>query len=199
MSRRAELSVTVCTGKPGRVCPSCGGSLYGRMPCKRRICPSHAPLWAYHWRVVLLENLIAYTGKAVVYTLTPPGADALPWDRSRCAHRADLPCSGERGCVIEEDARKRWNESCQARASRLYETVQAAVKREAGIRANVLTIAKEAQQRGAVHVHYAFGVETALELRAAKAFRRHLGRLSQKSRSGFGHVNGKFAPPAAGA
>ena len=69
MSRPAELSVTVCTGKPGRVCPSCGGSLYGRMPCKRRICPSYAPLWASDWRIVLLENLIAYASKAVLYTL----------------------------------------------------------------------------------------------------------------------------------
>jgi hypothetical protein len=142
MSRPAELSVTVCTGKPGRVCPSCGGSLYGRMPCKRRICPSYAPLWAYDWRIVLLENLIAYAGKAVLYTLTPPGVDVLPWDRSRCAHPPAMPCSGERGCVIEERARARWNESCQRRASRLYETVQAAVRREVGIRANVLTIAK---------------------------------------------------------
>jgi hypothetical protein len=59
----------------------------------------------------------------------------------------------------------------------------------------VLTIAKEAQKRGAVHVHYALGVETALELRAAKAFRRHLERLSQSPRYSFGHVNGKFVRP----
>jgi hypothetical protein len=83
MSRPDELSVTVCTGKPGRVCASCGGSLYGRMPCKRGICPSYALLWAYDWWIVLLENLIAYAGKAVLYTLTPPGAGVLPWDRSR--------------------------------------------------------------------------------------------------------------------
>jgi len=79
--------------------------------------------------------------------------------------------------------------------SRLYETVQTAVGREVGIRANVLTIAKEAQKRGAVHFHYALGVESALELRAAKAFRRHLERLSQAPRYGFGHVNGKFVRP----
>lgn len=179
MSRPAELSVTLCTGKPGRLCCWCGGSLYGRIPCKRRVCPRYAPLWAYDWRIVLLENLIAYPGKAVLYTLTPPGADVLPWDRSRCAHPASGTCSGERGCVIEEEARKAWNASCQKRASRLYETVQAAVKREVGIRANVLTIAKEAQKRGAVHFHYALGVETRPELRAAKAFRRHLERLSR--------------------
>lgn len=54
---------------------------------------------------------------------------------------------------------------------------------------------QEAQKRGAVHFHYALGVESALELRAAKAFRRHLERLSKLHRYGFGHVNGKFVRP----
>lgn len=130
-----------------------------------------------------------------MYTLTPPGADVLPWDRSRCSHPEALPCSGSRGCVIEEGARASWNESCQRRLSRLYETVQEAVRREAGVRANLLAVGKEAQKRGAVHAHYVLGVETAAELRAAKAFRRHLERLSQKPRHGFGHVNGKFVKP----
>jgi hypothetical protein len=195
MSRQAELSVTLCRGKPGRLCPWCGGSQYGRVPCKRRICPRYAPLWAYDWRIVLLENLIAYRGKAVLYTLTPPGVGELPWDCARCSHPARVSCSGDRGCVIEDGARRTWNESCQKRASRLYETVQAAVKREVGIRANVLAIAKEAQKRGAVHFHYALGVETASELRAAKAFRRHFERLSRLPRYGFGHINGKFVRP----
>ncbi len=38
---------------------------------------------------------------------------------------------------------------------------------------------KEAQRRGPVHAHYILGVESADELRAAKAFRRHLERLSR--------------------
>jgi hypothetical protein len=143
----------------------------------------------------MLENLIAYGGKAVMYTLTPPGADVLPWDRSRCSHPLSIKCDGRRGCVVEESARRSWNRSCQRRLSRLYETVQQAVTREVGVRANVLAIGKEAQKRGPVHVHYVLGVETALELRAGKAFRRHLERLSQKPRYGFGHVNGKFVKP----
>jgi len=93
---------------------------------------------------VLLENLIAYSGKAVMYTLTPPGA------------------------------RRRWNASCQRRLSRLYETVQQSVYREVGVRANLLAVGKEAQLRGAVHVHYVLGVQTAVELRAARAFRRYI-------------------------
>ena len=144
---------------------------------------------------MLLENLIAYGGKAVMYTITPPGADQLPWDRSKCSHAAGVPCSGPRGCVIEEEARRRWNASFQRRFSRLYETAQAAVKRELGARANVLTIGKEAQKRGATHGHFVVGCGSALELRAARAFRRHLERLSAHRRYEFGHVNGKFVKP----
>jgi hypothetical protein len=196
VSRRADrIGVSICRGNPARPCLHCGRSLFGQVPCKRRTCPRYAPIWAYDWRIVLLENLIAYGGKAVMYTLTPPGADVLPWDRSRCSHPGHVACTGPRGCVVEEQARRSWNASCRRPLSRLYETVQAAVRREVGVRATVLAIGKEAQRRGPVHVHYVLGAETAVELRAAKAFRRHLERLSGRSRYSFGHVNGKFVKP----
>ena len=195
MSQAEPTPVTLCRGNPAKVCGWCGRSRYGNTRCKRRTCPSYAHLWAYDWRIVLLENLIAYGGKAVMYTLTPPGADVLPWDRARCSHDPRLPCSGERGCVIQARARKRWNATCQQRLSRLYETVQQAVRREVGERANVLAVGKEAQKRGAVHAHYVLGVESASELRAGKSFRRHLERLSQAPRYSFGHVHGKFVKP----
>src|SRR4051794_9204700 len=196
MSRQAEpTAVAICRGNPARICPHCGRSRFGSTPCKRRTCPSYAPTWAYDWRIVLLENLIAYGGKAVMYTLTPPGADVLPFDRRRCSHSPQVTCSGLRGCVVEPGARRRWNATFQRRLSRLYETVQESVRREVGMRANVLAVGKEAQRRGAVHAHYVLGVETALELRAAKSFRRHLERLSRKPRYSFGHVNAKFVKP----
>jgi hypothetical protein len=196
MSRPTDrISVTLCRGNPARICVHCGRSRFGSMPCKRRTCPSYAALWAYDWRIVLLENLIAYGGKAVMYTLTPPGAAVLPFDRERCSHSPQVTCSGLRGCVVELGARRRWNATFQRRLSRLYETVQEAVRREVGVRANVLAVGKEAQKRGAVHAHYVLGVETADELRAAKAFRRHLERLSRNPRYSFGHVNGKFVRP----
>ena len=78
MSRWSEPSVTLCRGKPGRLCTWCGGTVVGKMTCKRRTCPKYARLWALDWRVVLLENLIAYGGKATMLTITPPGADRLP-------------------------------------------------------------------------------------------------------------------------
>ena len=196
MSRRADrIAVSLCRGNPARMCVYCGRSRFGSTPCKRRTCSSYAPVWAYDWRIVMLENLIAYGGKAVMYTLTPPGEDVLPFDRSRCSHPRTLKCSGKRGCVVEEGTRREWNATFQRRLSRLYETVQAAVRREVGVRANVLASGKEAQRRGPVHAHYILGVESAEELRSAKAFRRHLERLSRNPRYLFGHVHGKFVKP----
>lgn len=187
--------IVACFGRAGRICGHCGRSVFKGMPCKRRTCPRYSRLWAYDWRIVLLENLIAYGGKATMYTLTPPGADQLPWDRSKCSHAESVACRGERGCVIEAEARQSWNESFQRRLSRLYETAQAATRREVGCRANVLAIGKEAQRRGATHAHFVVGCETGIELRASRAFRRHLERLSGQSRYEFGHVHGKFLKP----
>src|SRR4051794_5762168 len=177
MSRQAEpTAVAICRGNPARICPHCGRSRFGSTPCKRRTCPSYAPTWAYDWRIVLLENLIAYGGKAVMFTLTPPGADVLPWDRSKCRHDAGR-CSGPAGCVVESRARWRWNASFSRRLQRLYESAQQATVREVGVRAFVLAKGVEAQKRGALHAHFVIGCESALELRACKAFRRHLERL----------------------
>lgn len=187
--------IAACLGRAGRVCGHCGRSVLKGRPCKRRTCPSYSRLWAYDWRIVLLENLIAYGGKATMYTLTPPGADQLPWDRAKCGHAEGVACSGPRGCVIEAESRLPWNESFQRRLSRIYETAQAPTKREVGCRANVLAIGKEAQRRGATHAHFVVGCETGLELRASRAFRPHLERLSGRSRYEFGHVNGKFVKP----
>lgn len=189
MSRPAEL-----TARPS-LCPYCGRSVVGSATCKRRTCPWYGRLWALDWRVVLLENLIAYGGKAWMVTLTPPGADRLPWDTSRCAHGASVQCSGTRGCTVEPVARRRWNATFPKRLSRLYESAQEATRREVGVRAFVLAKGAEAQKRGVLHAHFVVGCESALELRAAKAFHRHLERLSAQPRYVFGHVNGKWLKP----
>jgi hypothetical protein len=189
MSRPAELSTRRL------LCEHCGRSIVGSATCKRRTCAGYGRLWALDWRVVLLENLIAYGGKAVMLTLTPPGADELPWDRAKCGHGTEVACSGTRGCVVESTARRRWNATFSRRAARLYESAQEATKREVGIRAFVLAKGVEAQKRGPMHAHLVVGCESALELRAAKAFRRHLERLAGERRYSFGHVNGKFVKP----
>jgi hypothetical protein len=144
---------------------------------------------------VLLENLIAYGGEAWMLTLTPPGADRLPWDRARCFHGSAVPCSGKIGCTVQAAERRRWNATFPKRLSRLYESAQEATRREVGVRAFVLAKGAEAQKRGVLHAHFVVGVESALELRAAKAFHRHLERLAANGRYEFGHVNGKWLKP----
>jgi hypothetical protein len=97
--------------------------------------------------------------------------------------------------VVEVTARRRWNATFSRRISRLYESAQEATKREVGIRAFVLAKGVEAQRRGPMHAHFVIGCESALELRASKAFRRHLERLAAQPRYAFGHVNGQFVKP----
>jgi hypothetical protein len=142
-----------------------------------------------------LENLIAYDGDAVMYVLTPPGADRLPWDRDKCTHRAGIKCDGRHGCVVQAWPRREWNATFQRRLSRILESAQEATKRETGQRAFILAIGKEAQKRGPTHAHFIVGVESSADRQAAKAFRRHLERLSKRRSYEFGHVNGKFVKP----
>jgi hypothetical protein len=195
MSRRADRNaVTLCGGARGRVCAHCG-RVRGRWRCKVRTCPSYARTWALDWRIVLLENLIAYGGNAVMYVLTPPGVDRLPWDRAKCTHPAGVTCNGKHGCVVQAWPRREWNATFQRRLSRILESAQEATKRETGQRAFILAIGKEAQKRGPAHAHFIVGVESSADKRAAKAFRGHLERLSKQPRYEFGHVNGKFVKP----
>lgn len=50
---------------------------------------------ALDWRIVLLENLIAYGGKATTITLTPPGKDRLRGtDRSARTRRTCAATGG---------------------------------------------------------------------------------------------------------
>ena len=102
--------------------------------------------------------------------------------------------SAAAGCVIEEEARRRWNASCQRRLSRLYETVQQAVRREVGMRANLLAVGKEAQRRGAVTCTLCSG----LRRRSSCARRSRLassGAVVAEAALLFGHLNAKFVKP----
>src|SRR3954451_6773469 len=41
------------------------------------------------------------TDRVAFMTITGPGSDVLPWDRSLCTHHPSVPCSGKLGCVVE--------------------------------------------------------------------------------------------------
>src|SRR4051794_8069829 len=129
MSRRAERNAGVrarLIRRPDRQpvhlrrwrrCDDCGRPLgMNAHRCMRRTCPSYAETWARDTRRRLLDNLSAYPGRAVMLTLTPPGADVLPWDASVCAHLGLHKHDGRLGCRIVAVVARAWNETAPDRA-----------------------------------------------------------------------------------
>lgn len=152
-------------------------------------------MWARDWRRVMLENLTAYGGEAVMLTVTGPGADVLPWDRSMCVHDEEQLCSGRYGCVVEEHARQRWNATFPARFKRLNDAAKLAATRELAAksiecRGSILCMGKEAQKRGILHAHIGVGIATPAERAWAWAYMRHLNRLAPLH--SFGYVDRKL-------
>jgi hypothetical protein len=113
----------------------------------------------------LLDNLGAYAGRAVMLTLTPPGAELLPWDEAVCAHLGPHAHSGELGCRIEKWYVDEWNSSGPERARKLNRVAKQRADRELrrrGIneRRGKLVHAWEHQKRGALHQHFLVGLGT---------------------------------------
>lgn len=131
----------------------------------------------------LLRENVAFTAPTWdMVTLTPPGADELPWDTARCTHRPGLPCSGSRGCRIDYEAAAAWHASFADRLDALLRAAKAALYR-AGLRVPPIIRVVELQERGALHVHLAAPVAH------RSAFHRlfcELQRLTAKPKYGFG-------------
>ena len=178
-------------GRGSPSCPGCGrAKLTWQRICKRRTCPAYGDVWARDWRRVLLDNLTAYGGPCVVVTVTAPGEDVLPWDRSQCVHEDDVRCSGRLGCRAADGPRRQWNATFPARWRKLHNAAWLAATREVGRHGAILCIGKEAQRRGALHAHVAVGTKTPLEAAWANAYARHLNRL--RGEHGFGFVDRKL-------
>jgi hypothetical protein len=139
---------------------------------------------------VLLDNLTVYGGEGLMVTITPPGVEWLPWDRKSCSHGAGIECSGVHGCRVCPAALEWWNGSYGERWSRAHRAAQEATRREIGRSANLLALAHEAQKRGAIHGHAVYGLATAHEKQAFKAYVRHLERVAPSF--GFGRVKVGF-------
>ena len=93
-------------------------------------------------------------------TLTPPGADLLPWDEQVCAHLGPHKHTGELGCRIKRRYADNLNESAPERARQLNRVAKQRADRELrrrGIneRRGKLVHAWEHQRRDAVHQHLA--------------------------------------------
>jgi hypothetical protein len=104
------------------------------------------------------ENLKAHGSEAVLFSITAPGADHLPWDESACTIPDPHKHSGQLGCQVEQGQALLWNESAQHR----FSTAQREAKRRADIALRKLgskrRISKclswwELQKRGVLHAH----------------------------------------------
>lgn len=96
-------------------------------------------------------------------TLTPPGADILPWDEEVCAHLGPHKHNGKLGCRIEKRYADSWNESAPERARQLNRVAKQRADRglrRRGIneRRGKLVHAWEHQWRGALHQHFLVGM-----------------------------------------
>lgn len=100
------------------------------------------------------------TDRAYFFTLTAPGADVLPWDRSQCVHSSGVPCGGPVGCVVEPGPLAVWHDDIGKRWSRVIEDARrelnpgetsVPVSRRA-VRVDYMRT-WEPQRRGALHAH----------------------------------------------
>lgn len=89
-------------------------------------------------------------------TLTAPGADVLPWDRSSCTHGQGVACSGLLGCVVSRSARREWERTLGKRWRNLSQAAMSRVRRMyPGASSPLIGYADELQLRQAWHRHLA--------------------------------------------
>jgi hypothetical protein len=159
-------------------------------PCKSRRCPHCSVLWAGDWRISLFANFDAYSGPVQLVTITAPGQDALPWDRSRCTHPEGTPCGGKSGCAIDTEAAAAWNSEAPANWSRMHRAAAQRCRRR-GMRLDVLGYVWQLQQRGALHLHVVVGLKTWANRHAARQYQLRLAAIATDY--GFGFVDTKWS------
>jgi hypothetical protein len=138
------------------------------------------------------ENLKAHGTEAVLFSITAPGADHLPWDLNACRVAGEHRHSGELGCQVESGQALLWNESAQHR----FSTAQREAKRRADIALRRLgskrRISKclswwELQKRGVLHAHVALPMGDAEERYWSRAYVTAWEQLA--GRFWFGYVD----------
>jgi hypothetical protein len=173
MSRRAERTAKAVrraiarpereplVSRDWRRCEDCGRPIHRTaFRCQRRTCPGYAETWARDTRRRLLDNLDAYEGRAAMLTLTPAGAESLPWDERLCAHLGPHRHDGTNGvCKVVREVSDAWNEEAPEQARRLNRVAKLRADRKLrrlGIyeKRGKLVHAWEHQKRGPLHQHF---------------------------------------------
>jgi hypothetical protein len=155
--------------------------------CSSRTCPEFAPTWARDTRRRLLENL-RLVRLSVMFSVTAPGADLYPFDRSLCRHSPDEKCSGRIGCRVDPELAEAFNRRAGKWWSELHRAAKTRADRATGRKGKLLARVWEKQARGLAHLHGVLVVEKPGDVMWAKAYLIALRELAP--RYGFGFVDG---------
>jgi hypothetical protein len=163
--------------------------------CKRRDCPGYVSIYLRDQAERIRANLAVWDGKTCLMTLTAPGADKLPWDRSKCPPGQHV-CSGKLGCQVDWVAAAAWNSDLTKRLGDLLKAARERVRRRhgGGGEVRVLAYVCEAHARGVFHVHVVLGYRTAGDRAALDTFLGAVRRL----RGGYGFGTGRHGSFDAG-
>ena len=141
------------------------------------------------------ENLRGYGGLVAMTTLTAPGEEVgLVWDRARCSHGTDEPCSGRKGCRVKAGAAELWNRESRKWWRELNRIAKQHADRHLRTlgrerRGGLLAYSWELQKRGIWHLHIVLGMHSAPEREWAKVYVETLRRVGPVK--GFGFVDAK--------
>lgn len=175
---------------------SCPNATVWRTSCKNRTCPTCGPRWARDQYTRVSVNFGVYSGPVVMISITPPGAERLPWDEEHCAprRRPGRPHhhSGKRGCRVQQRAARGWIETLTLRMRWLRNAAQMQARRRTGQSAHYLGYVIELQRRGVPHYHLVVGYGSPADIAAAHAFAEELARLAGSY--DFGFVDRKIRP-----
>jgi hypothetical protein len=190
--------------RPTGRCRHCGRCTFnGSKTCRARSCPGYGPLWAGDQRRKLFDNLVAFADfvrvkdpLVVMFAVTAPGGDVLPWDRAYCERLGAHKCSGDLGCQVQRRAAREWNRTAPARWRELHRRAYVATTRAYGTDDALWMLCRvwEKQQRGVLHVHPVVACATPRQKAAAEHYRDRLEMWVRR----MGRVRLAQVPAAAG-
>lgn len=156
-------------------CPVCFHDLHGSWSCKRRTCPTYAPKYLRDLAEVMKAAMAEWPHQTTIATLTAPGRDVLPWDKSMCVVEGPHVCSGPQGCVVDSWAAAKWNRTVTRRLSRICNVSASRVRRQGLSVPTVLVRALELK-RGVFHAHVVLGFKWS-EIEGLQAYGQALDEL----------------------
>jgi hypothetical protein len=124
-------------------------------------------------------NVAHYGGAVSLLTLTPPGQDVLPWgDEQRLVSGQAGEPGAEYSLLVEWPYREVWNQTAQARASRLFEAAQRAadrfVRRQwGGTLPRQIGNVRSEQKRGVWHFHWLLPMGSEVERAWSRCVRKY--------------------------